>query len=86
MRQALWFGLAAAVVGVVALMWPLLGSLFISNVTVMIVVYAFAMTVDVALLAVWLVLAGRYSRRSSNGELFDVPWIVRLTGASSQKR
>jgi hypothetical protein len=86
MRQALWFGLEAGTIGLVALMWPLLASFFITNVTAMIWVYAFAMLVDVALLVLWLVLAARYSRRSANGELFDVPWVVRLTGASSQKR
>jgi uncharacterized Tic20 family protein len=86
MRQAMWFGIEAVVVGFVALIWPLLASFFISSVTAMIWVYAFAMLVDVVLLALWLVLAARYSRRAGNGELFDVPWVVRLTGASSQKR
>jgi len=86
MRQALWFGLEAAAIGFVALVWPLLGSFFITNVTAMIWVYAIAMVADVALLVVWLVLAARYSRRAGNGELFDVPWVLRLTGASSQKR
>lgn len=86
MRQALWFGLEAAIIGFVALLWPLLASFFISSVTAMIWVYAFAMFVDLALLVLWLVLAARYSRRAGNGQLFDVPWVVRLTGASSQKR
>ena len=86
MRQALWFGLEAGVVGFAALLWPLLASFFITGVTAMIWVYVFAMIVDLALLALWLVLAARYSRRAAQGELFDVPWVVRLTGASSQKR
>lgn len=86
MRQALWFGLGSAAIGFVALMWPLLASFFITNVTAMIWVYAFAMLVDAALFTLWLVLVARYSRRASNGELFDVPWVARLTGASSQKR
>lgn len=86
MRQALWFGLEAAVIGVIALVWPLLASFFISSVTAMLWIYGFAMFLDVVLLAFWLVLAARYSRRAGNGELFDVPWVVRLTGASSQKR
>lgn len=86
MRQALWFGLEAGVLGFFALLWPLLASFFITSVTAMIWVYVFAMIVDLALLALWLVLAARYSRRAAQGELFDVPWVVRLTGASSQKR
>ncbi|HZZ00770.1 MAG TPA: hypothetical protein VFE36_14485 [Candidatus Baltobacteraceae bacterium] len=86
MQQALWFGLESAVAGLVALVWPLIASFFISGVTAMIWVYAAAMVLDVALFAFWLVLVARYSRRASNGELFDVPWVVRLTGASSQKR
>lgn len=86
MRQALWFGLEAAVVGLIALVWPLLASFFITNVVAMLWIYGFAMLVDVALFVFWLLLAARYSRRAGNGELFDVPWVVRLTGASSQKR
>jgi uncharacterized Tic20 family protein len=86
MRQALWFGLAAAVIGLIALVWPLLASFFITNVAAMLWIYGFAMLVDVALFVLWLLLAARYSRRAGNGELFDIPWLVRLTGASSQKR
>jgi len=86
MRQALWFGLEAATVGFVALFWPLLASFFVTNVTAMIWLYTLAMIVDLALLALWLVLAARYGRRAAGGELFDVPWVVRLTGASSRRR
>jgi len=86
MRQALVFGLEAGVIGLFALIWPLLASFVISNVTAMIWLYAFAMVLDVALLVWWLLLAARYSRRAGNGELFDVPWVVRLTGASARKR
>lgn len=86
MRQSLWFGLEAAAIGFAALVWPLLASFFITNVTAMLWIYGIAMLLDVTLLAVWLVLAARYSRRAADGELFDVPWVVRLTGASSQKR
>jgi uncharacterized Tic20 family protein len=64
----------------------LLASFLISNVAAMIWLYVFAMVVDLALLILWLVLAARYSRRAANGELFDVPWVARLTGASSHKR
>ena len=86
MRQAVWFGLESGVIGFVALIWPLLASFLTSDVTAMIWLYAFAMIVDLALFVWWLLLAARYSRRAGNGELFDVPWVVRLTGASSHKR
>ncbi|HEY1975543.1 MAG TPA: hypothetical protein VGG89_03240 [Candidatus Baltobacteraceae bacterium] len=86
MRQALWFGLEAGVIGFVALVWPLLASFLISNVTAMIWVYVFAMIVDLALFVWWMLIAARYGRRAGSGQLFDVPWVVRLTGASSQKR
>jgi hypothetical protein len=86
MRQALWFGLESWAVGLTALLWPLLASFFVTNVTLMIWLYALALLVDIALLVLWLILAARYSRRAANGELFDVPWVVRLTGASSHKR
>ena len=86
MNQALWFGLIASAIGLAALFWPLLASLVVSNVTVTIWMYVFAMAVDVALFVWWLVLAIRYSRRAGRGELFDVPRVVRLTGASSHKR
>jgi uncharacterized Tic20 family protein len=86
MRQALWFGVIAAAIGLVALLWPLLASFIVTNVPAMIWLYVFAMLLDIALLVLWLVLAARYSRRAANGELFDVPWVVRLTGASSRKR
>jgi uncharacterized Tic20 family protein len=86
MRQALWFGVISAAIGLAALFWPLAATFAINGVAVMIWVYAFAMIVDLALLVLWLVVAARYSRRAANGELFDVPWVVRLTGASSHKR
>ena len=86
MRQALWFGLEAGAVGAVALLWPLLASFFVPNVAATIWLYVLAMIADVALLTIWLVLAARYSRRAAAGELFDVPWVARLTGASSRKR
>jgi MFS family permease len=86
MRQALWFGLIASGIGIAALFWPLLASFVITNVAATIWLYVLAMLVDIGLFVVWLVLAMRYNRRAARGELFDVPWVVRLTGASSQKR
>jgi hypothetical protein len=85
MRQALWFGNCAVLIGFAALLWPLIASLLIPDVTVTIWLYAAAMLIDVALFAGWLVLALRYSRRAGRGELFDVPWIARITGTRSQK-
>ena len=86
MRQALWFGNLSWGIGVAALFWPLLASFLVTNVAVTIWLYAFALLIDTVLFFVWLVLAVRYSRRAAAGELFDVPWVVRLTGASSHKR
>lgn len=86
MRQALWFGIVACAVGFVALLWPLLASFIITNVALMIWVYGVALLGDIALLVVWLVLAARYSRLAGDGKLFDVPWVARLTGATSHKR
>jgi hypothetical protein len=86
MRQALWFGNVTALAAFVALLWPLAASFFVSNVALTIWLYGLAMLIDVALLCAWLVLALRYSRRAGRGELFDAPWLVRLTGASSHKR
>lgn len=85
-RQALWFGIISSAVGFAALLWPLLASLLVTSLPATIWIYALALLIDVVLLAVWLVLAARYSRRASRGELFDVPWVVRLTGATSRKR
>jgi hypothetical protein len=86
MRQALWFGNIAAAIGLAGLFWPLLASFFITNVVVTIWVYAIAMLADTVLVVIWIVLASRYSRRAGRGELFDVPWVARLTGATSGKR
>jgi hypothetical protein len=86
MRQAFWFGNVAALIGSAALLWPLLASFVVTNVTVTIWLYVFAILLDLTFFVAWLVLALRYGRRAGRGELFDVPWLVRLTGASSRKR
>ncbi len=86
MRQALWFGGICTVIGLLALAWPLLASLVVSSVAATIWLYVVAMVADVALFAIWLVLALRYARRASAGDLFDVPWVARLTGATSSRR
>ncbi|MBV8489829.1 MAG: hypothetical protein JO199_04790 [Candidatus Eremiobacteraeota bacterium] len=86
MKQAFWFGVLSYGLGFVALAWPLVLSLVIPNVLFTIWIYVVAMIGDVGLFCLWLVLAIRYSRRAGQGDLFDVPWVVRLTGASSYKR
>jgi hypothetical protein len=85
MRQALWFGNCGVSIAFVALVWPLLASFLVTDVGITIWLYAFAMLLDLAIFVVWLVLALRYSRRAAHGEMFDVPWVARLTGTRSQK-
>ena len=84
MRQALWFGNLAVAIALVAFTWPLLLSFFVGDVTIVIWVYAVAMALDTAIFVTWLVLAIRYSRRAARGDLFDVPWVTRITGTRSQ--
>ena len=86
MRQALWFGILSSAIGFAALAWPLLISLLVGDVGATIWLYAIALTIDAFLFCIWLVLALRYSRRAAAGDLFDVPWVVGLTGASSSRR
>jgi len=85
MRQALGFGILSSVVGFAALLWPLLVSLVASNVVATLWIYGIAMLADLVLLAMWVLLAARYSQRAGRGELFDVPWVARLTGTSVRK-
>lgn len=85
MRQALGFGILSSLIGLVALLWPLVLSALIANVVATLWIYGFAMLVDLVLLVVWMVLAVRYSQRAARGELFDVPWVARLTGTSAGK-
>lgn len=85
MRQALGFGILSSVVGFAALLWPLLVSLVASNVVATLWIYGIAMLADLVLLAMWVLLAARYSQRAGRGELFEVPWVARLTGTSVRK-
>ncbi len=79
MRQALWFGALSALIGLVALLWPLVSSIGIGSIRVTLWIYGFASLLDLALFVLWVVLALRYSQRASRGELFDVPWVARIT-------
>ncbi len=85
MRQALGFGILSSAIGLAALIWPLVLSAIVANVVATLWIYGFAMIVDLVLLVVWIVLAARYSQQAGRGELFDVPWVARLTGTSVEK-
>ena len=79
MRQALWFGALSALIGLAAFSWPLVLSILVANIAATIWIYALASLGDLVLFVIWLVLAMRYSQRASRGDLFDVPWVARLT-------
>jgi hypothetical protein len=85
MRQALGFGMLSSAIGFAALLWPLVLSASVANVVATLWIYGVAMIVDLALLAVWGLLAVGYSQRAARGELFNVPWVARLTGTSVEK-
>jgi hypothetical protein len=80
LRQALWFGNLSALTALVALVWPLLLSVVVTDVTATIWIYVLAMVVDIALFVLWLVLAIGYSQRVARGELFEIPVVSRITG------
>ena len=86
LRQALWFGNLSALTALAALVWPLIISLVVTNVTATIWIYILAMLVDVALFVLWLVLAIRYSQRVARGELFEIPVVSRFTGGLTGTR
>ncbi|MDE2482395.1 MAG: hypothetical protein KGN02_09425 [bacterium] len=79
MRQALWFGVLSTLIGLAAFVWPLVASILVGNIGATISIYALAATLDLVLFVIWVVLAMRYSQRASRGELFDVPWVARIT-------
>ena len=85
MRQALGFGILSSAIGLAALIWPLVLSAIVANVVATLWIYGVAMIIDLALLVVWTILAVRYSQQAARGELFDVPWVARLTGTSVEK-
>jgi hypothetical protein len=85
MRQALGFGILSSLIGFAALLWPLVLSMLVSNLIATLWIYGVAIIADLALLVFWILLAIRYSQQAGRGELFDVPWVARLTGTSVQK-
>jgi len=72
-------------IGFVALAWPLLASLLVANVSATLGIYGLAILLDVALFALWLVLAIRYGQRAARGDLFEIPWVARATGTTIPK-
>jgi membrane protein implicated in regulation of membrane protease activity len=62
----------SAIYGTIALLWPLILSLLVGNLTATIVFYVIAMVLDVALFAIWLSRALHYSKRASRGETFTL--------------
>lgn len=85
MRQARWFGALFAVIGFVALLWPLVLSMLVANAGATLWIYGLAIVIDIALFVLWLVLTIRYSQRAGNGELFEISWISRMTGTPTRK-
>lgn len=69
--QALRFGLWSTLFGAVALLWPLVIALAVPSVGVVILLYAVAIVIDLALLSAWLLAALRYAARARRGERFS---------------
>ena len=76
----------SALTALVALAWPLIISLAVTNVLATIWIYALAMLVDIALFVLWLVLAIRYSQQAARGELFEIPVVSKITGGLTGTR
>ncbi len=85
MRQARWFGALAVVIAFAALVWPLIVSLVIASPIATLWIYGVAILADLTLFVLWLILAMGYSQRAGRGELFDIPWVARMTGTSVRK-
>jgi hypothetical protein len=65
------------------LVWPLVVTSLIADITLTIWIYGLALLIDCALLVAWIVLALRYSRRAARGEFFVIPWVARVTGSAT---
>lgn len=91
-RQALWFGILAGAAAFVALVWPLILTGIVGAVAggsvigATIWIYAFAFLADIAVFAVVLTLALRYSRRAAAGEMFEIPIVSEITRRVGVKR
>ena len=86
LRQARWFGALAAVIALVALLWPMILSMLVADATATLWIYAIAILADVAFFVLWLFLAIRYSQRAANGQLFEIHYLTRLTGSRLRKK
>jgi MFS family permease len=75
-RQAVRFGVRSAAIGLAALLWPLIASLLVGNLTLTIVFYIVAIALDCMLFVIWLRHAIRYSKRAARGETFDLEPIA----------
>lgn len=71
-RQAVRFGVRSTLVGLSALVWPLVLSLLCGNLTATLVFYAVAIVLDCALFVIWLKRAVGYSKRAARGETFGL--------------
>lgn len=86
-RQALRFGITSAVAGTIALVWPLVLSLIVANLTATIVFYAIAIVLDCMVFGIWLTRALAYSKRAARGETFSIPaFRLPTTRRVSEKR
>jgi hypothetical protein len=81
LRQALWFGSALVGAWFVALVWPLVASSLIDNLTATLWIYGIGLLLDAILLIAGMVAAVRYSRRAGRGAFFVIPWLARVTGS-----
>ncbi|HZT12809.1 MAG TPA: hypothetical protein VFA29_08400 [Candidatus Baltobacteraceae bacterium] len=66
------FGASWAIIGVCALLWPLILSLLVVNPTATIVFYALGLAGDCAVFVLWLRRALGYSKRARRGETFSI--------------
>ncbi|HEY8314844.1 MAG TPA: hypothetical protein VIG51_11850 [Candidatus Baltobacteraceae bacterium] len=66
----------AGLVGLAALVWPLVLSLLVGSVAATVVIYALALTIDVVLFVLWLLRAIGYSKQAARGATFEVPIVA----------
>jgi hypothetical protein len=71
-RQAMRFGVRWSGAMAAALLWPLICSLLIENLTATLIAYGIAIVIDAAVFVVWLRLALRYSKQAARGKTFSL--------------
>jgi hypothetical protein len=71
-KQAVRFGAVSSIIGLAALLWPLILSLLFGNLTATLVFYVVAIALDIALFVMWLKRALGYSKRAARGETFSL--------------